>query len=403
MTVMHDVIISGAGPAGAMAAYECAHLGLDTVLVEKDSIPRKKCCAGGLLERAASILPFSLPSSVVEREIRGFSIVIGDYHREFDFDKRVGCVLRREAFDLYLAQMAEGAGAKVLQHSRIIGLEELPEKVVLRISDRELEGRLLIVAEGATGISGKSLLGQYPHRTLAMGRAVNIRTRKDPGDRIEIHLIDTPTHRLRIRPDFPLNGWMFPHKLGANVGVVGKDIGKERLESTLSQIVRSVEERFGPIEEVDDLRAHPLPFAPRRTLHGSRSMLVGDAAGLVNPITGEGMGYALASGRLAAQTAKEIIVDKRGIGHLASYDSRCAQTIIRDIKAAGFLSPYLHWLVGVVDTRHFFDNLHDDETLVTTCLRIARGEDDWRGLLARTIPKFPRLFFSSLGPQKRLR
>jgi len=400
---MHDVIISGAGPAGTMAAFDCARLGLDTLLLEKGPIPRKKCCAGGLLDRAMGTLPFELPPSVVEREIMGFSVVIGDYRKDFDFGMRAGVVLRREAFDSYLAHQAEEAGAHVLQHTRTRGVEEQSDRIVLKTSERELESRLLIVAEGATGSSGGKILGQYPRGTLAMGRAANLLTRHDPGDRIEIHLIDTPTQRMSFRPDFPLNGWMFPHSRGANVGVVGKGIRKERLESALSQIIRSVEERCGPIEEADDLKVHPLPFAPRRRLHGARSMLVGDAAGLVNPITGEGMGYALASGRFAALTAKEAIIDRRGAGHLAAYDARCAQTIVRDIKAAGLLSPYLHRLVGVVDTRHFFDNFHDDEALVTTCLRIARGEDDWRRLLARTIPRFPRLFLSSLGPQKRLR
>jgi flavin-dependent dehydrogenase len=109
------------------------------------------------------------------------------------------------------------------------------------------------------------------------------------------------------------------------------------------------------------------------------------------------MSYALASGRMAARTAVEVINEEKGLEHLAVYDSRCKMSIIRDIKAASFLSPFLHRIVGVVDTRRFFDNFHREEVLLRVCLSIARGEEDWHSLLLKTIPRFPRLFFSSLG------
>jgi geranylgeranyl reductase family protein len=394
---MYDVIISGGGPAGAIAAYECALRGLDTVLLEKGVTPRKKCCAGGLLRRGVISLPFELPSSVVQREIKGFAVELQDYRKEFDFPRSAGIVLRRDAFDAFLIRKAESVGAKVLEGSRTLEVEEISDRITVRSTGEAVEGKLLIIAEGAISKSANSLFGPYPRITLAIGRAVNVRTERDPGDKIEIHLVDTPTKRLSLKKDFPLNGWMFPHGDGANIGVVGMRINKDRLDSTLSTIRKKVADRCGLLEGEEDLKSHPLPFYPRKTLHSRRSMVVGDAAGLVNPITGEGLSYALASGRFAALTAMETIKGGLGLEHLAAYDSRCADSIIRDIRVAAFLSPFLHRMVGVVNTRRFFDNFHEEEALVRICLGIACGEDDWRSLLLQTLPRFPRLFFASLG------
>jgi geranylgeranyl reductase family protein len=400
---MHDVIVSGGGPAGATAAYECATRGLDTVLLEKGAIPRKKCCAGGFLRRGIISLPFELPSSVIQKEIRGFTIDLQDYRKEFDFSKSAGIVLSRDSFDAFLIRKAESVGAKVLEDTKVLGVQETSEKVRIKSTRGQVEGKLLIVAEGAVSTTANSLLGPYPRTTTAIGRAVNVRTERDSGDRIEIHLFGTPTRRLRLKKDFPLNGWMFPHRDGANIGVVGMGVNKDGLDSTLSTMRKKVASRCGLLEGEEDLGAHNLPFYPRNVLHSRRSMMVGDSAGLVNPITGEGLSYALASGRLAARTATEAIKGGMGLKHLSTYDSRCADSIVRDIKVAALLSPLLHRMVGVVDTRRFFDSFHEEKALVQICLGIARGEDDWRSLLLQTIPRFPRLFFASLGNQKRAR
>jgi flavin-dependent dehydrogenase len=124
---------------------------------------------------------------------------------------------------------------------------------------------------------------------------------------------------------------------------------------------------------------------------------VGDAAGLVNPITGEGMSYAFLSGRIAAQVVREQIRSSNHRPDLSPYASWVADAIVQDLKAAGALSPVLHRLMGVVDTKRFFEVVHDDQILIEACLAIARGEENWRLLLRRIIPRFPRLFFSSLS------
>ncbi len=150
------------------------------------------------------------------------------------------------------------------------------------------------------------------------------------------------------------------------------------------------------MEGCGEIRAHPIPLVSRRKIIGKRCLLVGDAAGFANPITGEGMTYALSSGNLAAQAAADMIHDKNGRA-LEKYQKACFNDVVSDLRAAHLIGPWLHWLVGVVDTDKFFRTFHESEKMVEVCLSIARGEAKWMDLLRSTIPRFPKLFFSSLS------
>jgi geranylgeranyl reductase family protein len=393
---VYDVIISGAGPAGSVAAYHCARLGMNTLLLERGGIPRPKCCAGGMLLRALSRLPFALPSEVVQKEIKGFVMQIGDHRRAFEFQESVGVVVKREMLDSFLAKEAEKAGATLWTSAGVSDVAESESQVRVTTSKGVVEGRTMIVAEGATSRSARQLFGEYPKEQLAMGVATDVTFASDTGNAIEIHLIGTPTAHYRFRTGFPLNGWMFPHKMGANIGAVGLGATKKQLHDSVEMIKKYAEARYGTIMSSGQMGAHPIPIAPRKVRHSRRALAVGDAAGLTNPITGEGMTYAFTSGKLAAQSVKAAL--ERGNTHAAfgEYDALCREAMIKDLQAAALLSPILHRLVGVVDTRKFLENFHDEDALVKACLSIAQGQDNWQLLARLAIPRFPRLFFSSL-------
>ena len=254
----------------------------------------------------------------------------------------------------------------------------------------------MIVAEGATSRSARQLFGDYPKEQLAMGMATNVSFASEVGNAIEIHLIDTPTAHFRFRTGFPLNGWMFPHVRGANIGAVGLGATKQQLLDAVEAIKRQVVAKQGPILSSDGISAHPLPITPRKVLHSHRALAVGDAAGLANPITGEGMTYAFTSGRLAANAVKAAVENGNALAAFRDYEARCRDEMIGDLRAAALLSPLLHRLVGVVDTRRFLENFHNDDELVRACLEIAQGRAKWQLLARLAIPRFPRLFFSSL-------
>jgi len=386
------VVVSGAGPAGARAACLCARAGLRTLLLEREPIPREKCCAGGLLERAAGLLDEPLPDRVIEQEITSVGIIHRDFRADFELPSRAAVTVRRSVFDAYLAERAQQAGAELWSPCSISKVAERDDGVEMVAGGRAVTSKTLIVAEGATSRTASALFGPYPGRDQGMGIAMRCTLGRDPGGRMEYHLMGTPIERFPARFRFPLNGWMFATKRGANIGVAGKDIGGAEYRTALDGLRRSIEERYGGAIDVH-VSAHPIPMVPRRRLHTRRCVLVGDAAGLASPLSGEGMTNAFRSAAHAAEAVRGLIAANRP---MASYRRMVGSDVLPVIRASRVISPQAQWLIGVVDTSTLMRKMHDDPELVSTCLDISKGERSWEALLRLIVRKFPYLFFSSL-------
>ncbi len=389
---MLDVVITGAGPAGARSACLCARAGLRTLLVERDILPRDKCCAGGLLERAAALLDDPIPETVIEREINTVSIVHSTFREEFELPHRAAVTVRRSAFDAYLVDMAVKAGAELWAPSRISRVRESTDGVELTIDGRAVNTKALIIAEGATSRTASSLFGPYHGRDQGIGMAMTCQLQRDPGGHMEFHFLGTPIDRFPITFKFPLNGWMFATRGGANIGVAGKELSAVTYRKGMEHMRTVVEERYGSISDAH-ISAHPIPMRMRHRLHTRRCLLVGDAAGLTSPMSGEGMTNALKSAYLASRAVEDMV---EGTGSLKSYRSNVKAEILPILRASRFISPTAQWLIGVVDTPVLMRKMHGDPELVSTSLRISRGEERWESLLRLVARRFPYLFFSSL-------
>ena len=96
----YDVAVVGSGPSGATAAYWCARKGLKTCILEKEQLPREKPCGGAVSKKALSYLPFSVPESILQRGVSGFTLYISD-HDPFavDFGEALGYLTLRKEFD----------------------------------------------------------------------------------------------------------------------------------------------------------------------------------------------------------------------------------------------------------------------------------------------------------------
>jgi len=387
-----DVVVTGAGPAGARSAALCARAGLRTLLVERDPLPRDKCCAGGLLERAASLLDDPLPETVIEREISTVSVVHTSFREEFSLPKRAAVTVRRSAFDAYLVDRAVKAGAELWTPSRISKLREDAESVELTIDGRMVSTKALIIAEGATSRTASSLFGLYPGSDQGIGISMTCQLERDPGGHMEFHFLDTPLARFPFTFKFPLNGWMFATRGGANIGVVGKDLSAVIYRRGMEHMRKVVEERYGATSEAH-VSAHPIPMRMRNPLHTRRCLLVGDAAGLTSPMSGEGMTNALKSASLASSAVEGMV---SGTSTLKRYQRDVQAEILPILRASRFISPAAQWLIGVVDTPTLVKKMHGDPELVSTSLRISRGEEGWESLLRLVARRFPYLFFSSL-------
>jgi geranylgeranyl reductase family protein len=392
---VYDVLVSGAGPSGSYASYLLAKSGYKVCLIEREQLPRGKCCAGGIMQRALGMLDFQLPDDVIERKVTGVNVVQGGRMHTLDSGRAVISTVRRSKFDAFLASKAEKAGCEIMQGQRLENVRELENGIECSVGASRLQARSLVIAEGSTSVNASRLYGPYPGKFSSMGMAVECNETFDRGDKVELFLIDSPTKHIRWGPGFPLMGWMFPLRTGCNIGVVGSTYSAEAMGKAMVTVSEDLERRTGLRPDIGGYTAHPIPLRARPVLHTRRTLLIGDAGGLTSAISGEGMSYAFKSATFANEALKGLLSGS-GKDPLMRYDRLCKDNIVRDMRAAELISPVLHWLIGVVDTSKFFDNVAGYEGIVRASEGIAVGADDWRRLLAETIPSFPRLFFSSL-------
>ncbi len=375
---------------GSYCAKRCAQAGLSTILIERNAPPWTKTCAGGVLVRAASRLDFELPEHVIEKRVKGLRVIGNDFQETLRFDKCLTYTVDRTNFDMYLLERAEKAGTEVITGSTVDRIKE-HESVELECGSTKILAKCAIIAEGVGSRNVQCLFGPPPKNGKAMGVRSIVPTIHDPGDEIEVHLLDSPTDRIRKYPMLPLMGWMFPYQGKANFGVGGHGYSKSELFNGLSKVLSDTAVE---IEEPDPPKAHPIPIIPRKRLATPKVMLVGDSAGMVSPLSGEGLSHGLASSILAADAAIALVNGRKDA--TKRYERAIKDTVMRDINAAAMISPILHWLIGVVDTGAFFRVIKEEKQYYKAWTRLALGEETWQQLLIKTIPRFHRLFFRSL-------
>ncbi len=294
MTSTYDAIVVGAGPAGTTAARHLARAGAKVLLVDKARFPRDKPCGGGVTFRAdtANDLDFS---SVTEREIYGVR-VSADMGPRFDRTSTtlLARMTQRRRLDEFLAREAASAGADFRDGSAVREIEMDGYTARVRSNGDVYEAGVLIGCDGANGQSARAL-GLQPADEHAVALEANY-----PAD---ARLMEQWQRFIALDlGGIPGGyGWVFPKDDHLNIGVGGwKNVGPT-LRARLS--------RFCAYYGLDEsrLREHrgyqlPLRGDDRPIVRGP-AMLAGDAAALVDPLSGEGIWAAFVSGRLAAQEA----------------------------------------------------------------------------------------------------
>ncbi len=395
--MVYDVIVSGAGPSGSYSAYLCAKRGLRTLLVEKERMPRNKCCGGGILRRALNKLEFEIPGSLVEKIIAGAAIIGEGSRNEIRSRTPIAITVRRERLDAFLAKKAEAAGAEVREGVVVEAVSEDGEGVSISLRDGDIAAKALILAEGINSQAAKKLMGPYEKRSAAMGMSLYCDLRNDPGNLMEFYFFNDAKRRGNhgYLPPLYGYGWMFPYSEGANIGAGGAGLPRAFMSEKIEEIMGSNAERCGGLESRGEIIAHPLPLSVRRSLHSRRAVAVGDAGGLANPITGEGMTYCFASASFAAESVARL-VESGNSSCLADYERKCRETMVRDFRAASFVQRTIRSILGTIDLDTFLGNLCGSEALIAACFGIVDGTNDWTLLSRRALVKAPALYFSSI-------
>lgn len=302
-----DVVVIGSGPAGAAAAVTARRCGLSVALLDRAAFPRDKLCGGGVTGRAARQLADVFGLGVApdlflsSRRVR--FAAAGRILGEIDDGPPLHLTMRRD-FDARLHALAVAAGAEAYLRIRLADLD--PGARTVDLADgRRLGFGVLIGADGVNSAVARHLFGR-PFDPATIGFALEIEAPPAADERVEIDL-------AAARWGY---GWAFPkhHSLTLGVG------GLHRLNPAMKAHLAAYLQRHGAAQAVPDCKGQFLPAGDFRTQPGRGAVLLaGDAAGLVDPLTGEGIAHAILSGRQAAEAAAEALAAGAPAGALPRY------------------------------------------------------------------------------------
>ena len=295
MPEKHDVVIVGCGPAGASCAGRASELGLSVVAIDRATFPRSKPCAAGLTQAALALL-----GEDADRVAHDAAHVLCIE------SERVGVRLTarapflrtttRRELDALLVKRARGCGARIECGAAATDVSLGVDSVTVTTRKGSHEGRYLVGADGPRSVVARSL--GYPEQRLCGAAYV----RAFPPSPSELERFKGTVY---FHPAATVRGygWIFPKRDHLNVGVYSQRPLHSTLLEDLGRYLRwlGIETwaSRGPF-------AAPIPTAIRLGALGcGRVLLAGDAAGLADPITGEGISHAMASGRLAAESVAE--------------------------------------------------------------------------------------------------
>lgn len=329
----YDVAVIGAGPAGSMAAMALAQRGASVVLIEKDPLPRYKVCGGGLLARARQLLPADL-AFPVEREIFAAELNLLDIDRHFVVrrDFPVVTMVMRADFDNALVEYAQRRGAHVRAGCEVKSIEPEAGGVTLRTTAGKVSARFVVAADGAKGAVMKKL-GLVDSRYSIPAVEWEVRVDDATFDRY------SKTARFDYGATPHGYGWIFPKKRHLSVGLLTVQRGRFPMKKAAEDYIYRFIDRASVLEVVQ--HGFVIPVEPQRgSLTLRRIMLTGDAAGLADPLTAEGITHALLSGQLAAKAIVEGDFDEAKVANI--YQREVSARILKELRLARLLAKGLY-------------------------------------------------------------
>lgn len=330
----YDVVIVGAGPAGSVLGYMLAGKGIDVLIIEKQKLPRYKACGGGLTAKAIEILPFDI-SGVIEAYTYSAEICINDSPV---FYKTLPCpaisMVMRDRFDHFLAEKAVAQGASLMDGTAFNSLSGIPGNLVIETTKGTFNTRLLVGADGVNSRTSESLGLRIRRKTMiALEGEVYFKT------------IDAlNSFRQKICFDFGVipkgYGWIFPKADHLSVGVLTTLKKAGHLKQHFYSYLKT--KRLYSDTETRYLKGHRIPYNPdKKNIYANeKGLVVGDATGFTDPVTGEGIYYAIKEALIASDIIHKAV--QADITHLNEYTADLNKEFFKEMTCAARFANVLY-------------------------------------------------------------
>jgi geranylgeranyl reductase family protein len=335
-----DVIVVGAGPAGAIAAFELAKSGMQVLIIEKEKLPRMKVCAGGLTTKARKAIPFDV-SPVIDLEASGGMLTYkGKLVLKADLQKPLASLVNRSEFDHFLTQQAQKQGADLLDGLKVVSIKQKEDFVLVKTAQGTYSGRYLVGADGVNSRVARDL-GLSPDREKGYAVEAELVVPNATLTNLDKHVVfDFGALRYGY-------GWIFPKSDHLSVGVCyAKQDRPTGMKDKLYEFIHS--QPMLHTYTVRSIHGHPGPIGGiKADLHRGRCLVVGDAANLADAWMGEGLYYAIESGKIASQSI--IDAQKQAKSDLKNYSKQVNQGINQQLYYARRLARLIYGMPGLAN------------------------------------------------------
>lgn len=372
-----DVLIVGAGPAGAHLAYLLAMQGWRVNMIDKETFPRAKTCGGGLSRKAIDLLGCDLEPAIH----KSIDAVILTYRNRDTiikkYDPTAACTVVRAEFDKLLLDRACAQGVRFFANTTFVDATEVADAVSVATSRGVMRCRLLLAADGAASavrhkLFSKDLVAYVPALEATLWPTEDV------------------LNRLGRRAVFDFGGmphgygWIFPKRDHVNVGVYSP-FGGNALRRHLDQFIAEYASLRRPLQM--EYQGYIIPIENRRKLfQRGRVWLLGDAAGLAEALFGEGIYFALKSATIAANA---IAMD--GLrADSDRYSRQLRRELLPELQAAAWMARLIyrfpHWT---------FSHLVLNRSVNRNFADVISGETGYRRCFLKTVVGFPRWLMPS--------